>query len=79
MPKVKIIYNREGCIGAGSCCVVCPKYWKMGDDNKANLLGSKKNEETKNYELEIEVDEKDFACLKESANSCPVQVIKFIE
>jgi len=51
----------------------------MGDDNKANLLGSKKNEETRNYEFEIEVGEKDFACLKESANSCPVQVIKFIE
>ncbi len=74
--KVKVIYNREGCIGAGACCAVCPKYWKMADDGKAELLGAKKNPKTGDYELEIEVDKDDLKCLRESADSCPVQVIK---
>ena len=79
MPKVKVIYNREGCIGAGACCAVCPKYWKMAEDGKADLLGSKENPATGKYELEIEVSEEDLNGLKESANACPVQVIEVEE
>lgn len=79
MPRVKVIYNREGCIGAGGCVAVCPKYWKMAEDGKADLLGSKKNLSTGNFELEIEVSEEDLERLKESADACPVQVIEVIE
>lgn len=79
MPKVKVIFDRGGCIGAGACCLVCPKYWKMSEDGKADLLGSKENLKTGRYELEIEVSQEDLNCLKESADSCPVQVIEVIE
>lgn len=79
MPKVKVIYNRDGCIGAGACCLACPKYWQMNQDGKADLLGSTENPETKEYILEIEVSEEDLKCLQESANACPVQVIKVLE
>jgi ferredoxin len=79
MPKVKVIFDRQSCIGAGICCVVCPKFWKMAKDGKAELLGSKENPETGEYELEIEVNEEDLNCLKESADSCPAQVIKVEE
>lgn len=77
--KVKVTYDRERCIGAGSCAVVCPKYWKMMDDGKANLLGSKQNTKTKNYELKALVTGQDLKCLREAADSCPVQVIKVVE
>ena len=79
MPKVKVIYNRRDCIGAGACCIVAPKFWKMSEDEKADLLGSKENPETGKYELEIEVSEDDLARLKESADSCPVMVIEIQE
>lgn len=79
MVKVKVIYDRENCIGAGSCAAVCPKYWRMAEDNKADLLGSKKNNKIGKHELELEASEEEFTCLKDSANACPVQVIKVAE
>lgn len=79
MPKVKVVFNRQNCIGAASCVAVCPKYWKLLDDGKAELLGSKKNPKTAEYELEIEASQEDLTCLKESADACPVQVIKIIK
>lgn len=80
MPKVKIIFDRQNCIGARACSVVCPKYWGMADDKdgKANLAEAKLNEETGNYELEAEVTEQDLSCLQESVKVCPVNVIEVI-
>ena len=80
MPKVKVIFDRQNCIGARACAVVCPKYWGMADDKdgKANFLGSKQNEETGKYELEAEVTEQDLVCLRESAKACPVNVIEIV-
>jgi ferredoxin len=66
----KIILEREKCIGCGSCQALCPKYFKLIEDGKSHLIGSKKN--SKNEELEVEkVD-----CIKEAAEACPVQIIK---
>jgi ferredoxin len=36
--KYKIVYDREGCIGAAACISVAPNSWKMGDDGKADQL-----------------------------------------
>jgi len=74
--KVKVIYDRESCIGAVTCTVAAPKYWKMNDDGKADLIGGKKNKKTGKWELEIELTENEFKALEESAVACPVQVIK---
>ncbi len=74
--KVKIEYNRKDCIGAAACTLAAPKYWKLADDNKADLIGGKLNKATGKYELEAEVSEEDYRKLEESALSCPVQVIK---
>lgn len=79
MPRVKIVYNREGCIGAAACELAAPKFFKLMPDNKADLAGAKINPETLKYELEIEVTEEELRALKESALSCPVQVIEVIE
>jgi ferredoxin len=79
MPRVKVIYNREGCIGAAACELAAPEFWKLAKDNKAELLGAKLNKKTGKYELEIEVSKKQLKSLKESALSCPVNVIEVIE
>ncbi len=79
MPKVKIIYDKDGCIGAGSCVAVAPFYWEMGSDEKATLKGAKRNPETGKYEMELEVTPEQLTELKDSADSCPVQVIKIVE
>jgi ferredoxin len=71
---VKIIHEREKCIGCGSCVALCPKYWEMADDGKSRLLGSKKNAEG-NDELVVEKME----CAQEAADACPVQCIRIVK
>lgn len=68
----KIIQEREKCIGCGSCAALCPKYWKMNEDGKSDLLNSQKNIKTGNYELEL----RKIICNQEAADSCPVQCVK---
>ena len=72
---MKIIHEREKCIGCGSCVAVCPKYWEMAEDGKSKLLGSKADSKSGNFELEIE----DIKCNQGAADSCPVQCIKIIK
>lgn len=66
---MKIILEREKCIGCGSCQSICPKYFKLVEDGKSSLVGGKRN--GSNDELEI----KEAGCTKEAADSCPVQCI----
>jgi len=72
---MKIIHERQKCIGCGSCAAFCPKYWEMDEDGKARLLNSKKNPETKNDELEVQ----EIGCNLQAAESCPVQIIHLVK
>ena len=72
---MKIVFERDKCIGCGSCGAVCPQNWELTEDGKSKLLDSELNSETKNYEKEIEKVE----CNQEAADSCPVQCIHVIE
>lgn len=69
---VKIILEREKCIGCGSCQAFCPKYWQLADDGKIDFLDSKQIAETKNFEKELKEPE----CNQEAADACPVQCIR---
>lgn len=60
---MKIVLERDQCIGCGSCQVVCPKYWKLADDGKAEYLGPE------------ELEAKEIGCNQEAADVCPVQCI----
>lgn len=68
---MKIILEREKCIGCGSCQALCPKYWEMGDDGKIELLSSTKKQGSEDYELEVN----EIGCNQDAADSCPVQCI----
>ena len=78
MGKYKIIYDREGCISAYACCVVCPNHWVINsNDSKADLVDAVRNPETGMDEKDI--DEEDFESNKAAAISCPVNVIHIID
>ncbi len=68
---MKIIHEREKCIGCGLCVALCPDFWQMSEDGKSRLLNSVKNSE-ENYELEAG----ETVCNKEAAEGCPVQCIR---
>jgi ferredoxin len=68
---VKIIQERQKCIGCGSCAVVCENFFSISDrDGLADLKGAKQQHEF--FELEVE----DAGCAVEAADICPVQIIK---
>ena len=71
---MKIIHDRQKCIGCGSCVALCPKYWEMETDGKATLRGSKKADGGV-YELMIQKPD----CNQEAADVCPVQIISIKE
>ena len=70
---MKIIHEREKCIGCGTCVAVCPDFWTMGEDGKSSLKEAK---DTGNGVFELEIA--DAGCNKEAASACPVQIIKVV-
>ncbi len=72
MPKFRIEYKRNECIGAGPCAAVDPTHFDIDpSDGKANLKGAKQEGEV--WVLEIEEATKDLAL--QAADVCPVAVI----
>ncbi len=65
----KIVFERSKCIGCGTCSVICPFYWKMGEDGRAELKEATVNGEKMEKEIEEE------SCNGEAAQSCPTQCI----
>lgn len=65
----KIIFEKEKCIGCGTCVSVCPNFWEMNGDGKVNLIES--TEENGVFKRVIE----DAGCNHETSQSCPVQCI----
>ncbi len=65
--RYKIVYDREGCIGAGACVAANAKNWFMEADNKANF---KKEEISSEQELEENLT---------AAKVCPVNVIHIVD
>jgi len=74
--KYKIIYDREGCIGAAACAAEFPERWEMSQDGKADLVDSEKVNET---EYILEIGEEELEAMMRAAQSCPVNVIHIID
>ena len=75
MVKYKIVYDRNGCIGAGACVGMSPKDFEMANDGKADLKESQ--DENGNF-VKI-INETDYKSALDAADACPVAVIKVIK
>ncbi len=71
---MKIIIEREKCIGCGSCAALCSKYFELSDDGKSSLKNGERDAKN-NDKLEITKIE----CAQEAADSCPAQCIHIIK
>lgn len=72
----KIVYDRTGCIGAGTCEALDPEDFELVEDGLADLKGG---EEVKDgiWEKDIPEDKKEEAL--DAAKGCPVNVIKIVD
>ena len=69
--KYKVVFYKNKCIGAAVCAAVHPDGWRLDEDAKAELIGSK--QEGENQVLEI--DESELENFKVSIDVCPVAII----
>lgn len=61
MPKAKV--DKEKCIGCGTCTVIAPKSFKLGDDSKALAIEPAGDPEEK---------------VKEAQENCPAEAISLV-
>ena len=67
-----LIYNQKGCIGAGECENIHPRFWQV-KDGKAALQGSVLNSQD---EHELPIFEEEIALHQRVASNCPAGCIK---
>ena len=74
MVKVRVVYDRDKCIGAITCVNLNPELWEMEQaDAKANLKGSKKKGKMHILETELTM------YLQMAAEQCPAKVIEIFD
>ena len=76
MPRYRVEYSRNECIGAGVCAAVDPVNFVMDAmDGKANLVNSKQQGD----KWILEIESNDISALKDAAEGCPVRIIKIFD
>jgi len=74
MGKIKIIYNRNECIGAGTCSALNKELWAMSGDGLATLKGATE----KNGICEVELADSEYERQCSVAGNCPSGCIKVV-
>jgi ferredoxin len=77
--RYKIVYDREGCIGAAACVAAYPERWQLMDDGKADITGEGAKRNDDNTEQTLEISEEEFQKMLDSAQACPVSVIHIVD
>lgn len=72
----RIVYDRTGCIGAGTCEALDPDDFELVEDGLADL---KEGEETSDGVWEKTVPEEREEEALEAAKGCPVNVITIVD
>jgi ferredoxin len=68
----KIIHERKKCISCGACATICPELFEMSEKDNLAMLKNSKEKSDGIFELETE----EIQCAKETADVCPVKIIK---
>lgn len=82
MSSLKIIHQREECIGCNSCVNIAPQTWTMDEkEGKARLVGGVKkgNVYVAEYFDCSDVFDDDYEMNKAAEAACPMHIIKIVE
>ncbi len=69
---MKIIIEKNKCIGCASCAQVCPEVFEMREDGRAGLRGEEVTGKSSDKEV---LAAEDRGCIEEAVEVCPVQCI----
>ncbi len=68
---MKVIIDREGCIGCGVCEALCSEVFKLLEDGKSGIVEKYRKRDPSEGEVEDSLS----ACVESAKTSCPVEVI----
>lgn len=77
MPRIRVEYFKDKCIGQGNCESINPEHFKL-IGSKAILKDSKKLSDDVYY-IELDCDENAERSLIEAGKACPVNAIRVID
>jgi len=76
--RYRVVFDREGCIGAGMCALANPEHWELSkEDGLSVLKGAVEIEKDLVYEKEI--GEEELQKMLAAAQGCPMNVIHIID
>ncbi len=75
MVKLRIEYDKPGCIGAAVCAQFAPNLFVLDADGKADLVGHRLENGKQVLELEVA----DAEPVLNAARGCPVLIIKVLD
>ena len=76
MPKLKIEYDEQTCIGTTNCVSDAGDFFSLDENEYTVLAGGEVNKETGRTELIVEVDDELAEKLSKAETGCPVQAIQ---
>ncbi len=77
MAKIRVIVDRDTCIGCGVAPATCPDVFVLGDDNGKNRVVDDWSVKLDEHESIGEVPEDLKDCVQAAVDACPVQAIRF--
>ncbi len=77
MGKIRVIVDRDTCIGCGVAPATCPDVFVLGDDNGKNRVVDEWVKELNEHVSIGEVPEELKDCVQAAVDACPVSAIRF--
>jgi len=68
---MKIVIDREKCIGCGSCEATCPEIFRLIEDGKSSVVERFRNGSEGEGEIGVEL----FSCANRARDLCPAEAI----
>ena len=77
MAKIRVVVDRQTCIGCGVAPATCPEVFVLGSDNGRNRVVDEYSVKLDENVSIGEVPEDLLDCVKAAAEACPVSAITY--